>query len=699
MISRILTLTLISMSAGANSVSDLNVKSKGKPAAAQLKIKKSAVPSYDIFKAKGGILPRLDIGQESVLEFKTVELKIPEAPVLKNMTPIKAVQIKVLEINAKKIKTTLASPAKIVTSEKGVKQVPELKPLKEIPEPVTQATEPKPVQLIALKPQDYKLMEGLIFLEYRKSIDMALAYFTELINDKDYRHEALYHYARACKERGLNTEVRASLLTIAKESKSKEWKVLATQALADDIALFDVSDIKEIDPLVQQLEIDITKNDAYNFYRAKYYLEQGQLGQVEDALAFIPETSKYFNDGLLISALFNYRQGKINATVTPLTQLLAKAGKDDNVRSVGAMTLARIQFQQGQYKEAFKTYLEVNKSHSLWLQAMVEQAWAQILNHDYEGAAGNMFSLHTEYFKNAYNPESYVVRTVGYLNLCQFGDGIQVLNNMGKRYAPMYGRLEKFSQTHKDPNLYQTIRQLLKNPDLKEVDGLPRSFIIELARHPSFVNAQKHINSYEDEISNYNKITLNLIQREKDLLKQQAEASKLLSESRLKQHEPKVSPEQLKALKENEQVLEKRLIAIRFEYQNVNRARSQVKETREKSFVRLDKEKSLIRDGISVALNSRYAELSKSLKNIISQNEVLQYEIYSGAGEQLRYQAAGGEGTNKARPQLKPEKDKSTTWKFQGEIWEDEIGHFRSSLKNVCPPEDNKVSQNDKLGK
>jgi ribonuclease HI len=33
-------------------------------------------------------------------------------------------------------------------------------------------------------------------------------------------------------------------------------------------------------------------------------------------------------------------------------------------------------------------------------------------------------------------------------------------------------------------------------------------------------------------------------------------------------------------------------------------------------------------------------------------------------------------------------KDKKVKWNFKGEIWEDEIGHFRSSLENVCPKEE-----------
>jgi hypothetical protein len=51
---------------------------------------------------------------------------------------------------------------------------------------------------------------------------------------------------------------------------------------------------------------------------------------------------------------------------------------------------------------------------------------------------------------------------------------------------------------------------------------------------------------------------------------------------------------------------------------------------------------------------------------------------------------AGGEINEKERPELKVEPGKALNWDFKGEIWEDELGHYRSSLKNVCAPEDNK---------
>lgn len=670
---------------------DLTRVSPGERPGPQLKIKKlSGVPAYDFAKNPGATLPRLNVGREPELQFNPIELKLPEVlslDVLKVKRPqgiLHAIQSEYLSPVTLNKKDLSAKPVQLVKPS-NLESVPGVPQLKEIPEPKLEEPKPQQVTVLDWTPQDFKILEGLIFFEYKKSTDIALAYFSELLSDKTYRDEALYHYARTCIDRGLHSEARASWLKISSESKSREWRVQAAQALADHIEKFDVSDMETIDPVVVAQEIDISKNEAYNFYRAKYYLEKGQLGQVEDALGLISEKSPHYNDSLLISALYSYRLAKLDAAQGFLQDLLKRTTKQDPLHSAGAITLARIQFQKGDYPRSFQSYLEVDRSHALWLSAMVEQAWTQILKKDYEGAAGNMFSLHTDFFKNAYNPESYVVRTVGYLNLCQFGDAIQVLNNLGKRYAPIQGRLTEFAKSKKDADLYDVIRQLLKNPNLREIETLPRSFILELARHPSFINLQKHLNNYEDEMGNFNKVTLNIIQREKDLLSKQGEVNKDLSELRMKFSSKKLKPEDLKSLKEQEKNLERELFAAKFEYQSVNRARNQVKEIREKAFGRIEEEKKRVRVVIKHNLEKRFETLSEQLKGILDQLEVLQYEIYSGAGEQLRYQAAGGDVSTEKREVSA--KDKSTTWKFKGEIWEDEIGHFRSSLKNVCPTE------------
>lgn len=662
---------------------DLTVTAAGsKPSG--LKLKSSGVPTFEF--APGKAIPLLRLGRERTVQATVPELVIPPVPQMKFQGIKKAQEIQVTPVSKKPEQLQAVKPAQVFVSAQTISKVPDVKELKIVAEPTFKEPNPTTAELITFSSNDFKLIEGLIFLQVHQNNEMALPIFSEIFKDGSLKHEALFHYAEAARKLGLPKEFKTSLLTVARESKDASLRRDAATELTKHIAILDFMDVKDIEPLAQANEVDISTNDAYNFYRAKYFLEQGNLGQVEDALTLIPEKSQYYNDSLMISALFNYRQGQVDKAQALLETVLKRSEKQTPVRTLAAITLSRIYFQKNKFKEAFDAYLEVDKSHPFWMQAMVEQAWTQILVKDFEGAAGNMFPLHTEFFKNAYNPESYVVRTVAYLNLCQYGDAQNVLQNLGRKYGPIYGKLESYkSQKKKPAEYYDTVRGWLKAPEQKEVDGVPRSFIVEWARHPSFVNVQKNINTFEDEVNNFNKISLNLIQREKDILKLQNETNSNLSRVRQKMTESAAN----KDLHKNEEMRLTRLLsALKYESANINRARNQVKVLRDQASTKIEGDKKVLRGIASETLKKRFDKMTKDLKELIDQNEVLQYEIYAGAGEHLRYQSAGGEVNKEKREELKVEKNKAMKWSFKGEIWEDEIGHFRSSLKSVCAAED-----------
>ena len=70
----LITILVSSIFAHAASIADLNVKSNGRSSGNLVKIKKSsAVPSFEIHNAKGGVIPKLDIGEEAEVEFQVVQ--------------------------------------------------------------------------------------------------------------------------------------------------------------------------------------------------------------------------------------------------------------------------------------------------------------------------------------------------------------------------------------------------------------------------------------------------------------------------------------------------------------------------------------------------------------------------------------------------------------------------------------------------
>jgi hypothetical protein len=471
-------------------------------------------------------------------------------------------------------------------------------------------------------------------------------------------------------------------LQISKEAKDTMIKKMAVESLVKNMKHLQVSDIELIDPVAKLLDVDTINHAPYLLKKAKYYSEKGNLKEFENALLMIPTEAPEYKEGTLLKAILNYRRGQVDEGITELEVLwpLVEDQKKDQIRNLTALTLARLYFQKGEYKLAYKFYLLVDKSSGQWLQSMVEQAWTQILANDNIGAAGNMFTLHTEFFSKAYAPETYVVRTVGYLNLCQYGDGMHILEDLNKRYKKVQDGLEAYQKTNTvGMSYYDLVKDFLKNPKQESFDGVPRAFVVELGRHPSYMNLQTQINAYEDENSRFNKVTIDLIRKEREA---RLEMLKAKNEFTQAQRDGKKG-DPLRAL-------EKKYLAKGVEHLIYSRARNGIKKMREAALARLVKEENTLREKAGQNLQTRFGELVASLDRLIDQQEVLSYEIYSGAGEHIRYQMAGGEAkkTDKQPASLTPDDKDNYAWKFKGEVWDDEIGHYRSSLKDVCPAEE-----------
>lgn len=668
----------------AHSADFLQIESKETPSGKNLKMKKSSsVPTFDLSQVKRtniknvSIIPRLQIGQEAQLRSADLAPKEFSAQVQPKKVQVRQVE-KTTVLRPDLLQMKKVDPP-IVKIKNRMPKFEILKDYTKIHDPSFVDFELNQKDVVEYKDNDFKMLQALIYAEIKKNDAIALGLLIDLLEDKKYRWPATYQYGLVALRLELQSEFRSSLLKVLKDSQDKPLRLKAAQALVQNVKSLEISDIKDVEKYASELDIDTTKFPAYNLARAKYFAEAGDLGMVEDSLLYIRESDPEFSESQVIKGLLLYRKGQLNDAISQLDLFLANPKVDarDEKRSLAAITLGRMLFQKGQYKEAWDSFLKVDKSHPLWLEAMVEQALAQIMVKDYEGASGNMFSLHTDYFKNAFAPETYILRSVGYLNLCQYGDGLQVLNSFKNKYTPLKATLEKAKEAKaKNLNLYETVKLWTKHPELKLVEGVPRPFLIEIARHPAFLNVQKRINNLEDENGRFDKFVIDLIRLEKETFKR-------ASDLRLEIIKAK-SDKEVKKLKD----LEIALNDAQIENAIIKRAKDQVKKVRMAAINRIEKEKVDLKKEAHVALASRFDRLFEQLSYDLDQSDVLMYEIYAGAGEHIRYQMAGGDVSKEKRQELKVEDGKSLKWKFKGEIWEDEIGHYRSSLKNVCAEDD-----------
>lgn len=408
---------------------------------------------------------------------------------------------------------------------------------------------------------------------------------------------------------------------------------------------FEKSHYKEVISKVEKLE---PTQDNYKFLILKILSLSG-LQKNEEALSYAQEIEK----------------------VAPANEL-----------TILNVLKARLYLKMQMPTEAMTALQQMPKEHPLWLESMQDLGWAQLHAQDFSGAIGNMYSLHTPYFRYVYQPQSYVVRTIGYLNLCQYGDAYRSLTE-GEQKAQAWS-----AAIQKPQPLSLLVKNFVQAESSTKTWALPSEILRELARHRGFINLQKEINRLVGSQTQFkgieSKLTKLFKESQERAAKNQKELKKLVADLKEAKKLNKLTEAQrLERLYEFQQ---ESYYARMFEYQLAKNSLEGFKAylpTVEKNYSNLY---ASYEAQIENVLQKRFKEIGKELTQLIDQNELLRYEVFAGSGEDIRYQAAGGaiDGTSGRLPATyRP--SKSLQWTFDGEIWEDEIGHYRSSLINNCP--------------
>lgn len=537
---------------------------------------------------------------------------------------------------------------------------------------------------------EFKLLEALLLLKSKETTPMSIGLAQPLTKTSETRSAAHEILARSL----LNLQIRTGafehfneLFRYEKEGpRAKRSIELALGALLPT----DYDEAQRLSSPVQKLNVADDHLANFPLIQARLALNQKELQKAWETLNHIPNESPQGRESRFLRAMIYYRSNNATNAVKELEDLLQTPDKlSKDLKSLAATTLAKIYFQQGLYQQASSTYKLIEQDHPLWLESLVENAWSQILSKDYEGAAGNMFSLHTTYFKGAYQPESYIVRTVSYLQLCQFGDALSTLTDFLRKYK--FAKKQLVSYKQQNPNHLEVVREFLKAGSPKKFAGLPRSLLVEIARDPKFIELQKHINEIEEDSAKMAQLGSRIEELDQQLLQKQNKYTKLLQD--LDQHIKKSGdPTKKDALIAEQESHQKHIQRLSLLRKIILDAKQGLIAENQTLVPIWGQKKVSLKGQQNSALQGSFANLEKDLNHWIDQSELLFYEIHNGAGEHLRYQMATTTAGEKRAPandnKAFKKEDQDLQWSFDGEIWEDEVGHYRSSLKNVCPEDE-----------
>lgn len=92
--------------------------------------------------------------------------------------------------------------------------------------------------------------------------------------------------------------------------------------------------------------------------------------------------------------------------------------------------------------QAVEAWNQVEPSSEYWLDAVFESSWAFFLATEYSRALGNIHSINSPYFPNAYYPEGVVIKAVTFFANCQIENATAMIQLFHTRYDPVKQQLQ-----------------------------------------------------------------------------------------------------------------------------------------------------------------------------------------------------------------------------------------------------------------
>jgi outer membrane protein assembly factor BamD (BamD/ComL family) len=204
-------------------------------------------------------------------------------------------------------------------------------------------------------------------------------------------------------------------------------------------------------------------NESRNLYNQLLYLlgrSKYNDGNFDEAIALfrqVQRNSRFYIQARFFEGISHVRAHRAQPAVEAFREI--QRALDEGVQGVedpsrmadlAWLELARIYYSTRHYDSAVEAWNHVDVDSEYWLDSLFEESWAYFLQQDYARALGNIHTLNSPYFVNAFYPESLVLKSVIFFSNCQYDDAETVIAQFNERFGDTRPALLGYLQQYQD---------------------------------------------------------------------------------------------------------------------------------------------------------------------------------------------------------------------------------------------------------
>lgn len=419
------------------------------------------------------------------------------------------------------------------------------------------------------------------------------------------------------------------MMTVATQSDGK----LQKKALDNLMKIsYDTNDASLLNYSINKLtieDLEETSQEIYYNRLAEYYHENKKF---DEALRFVDAALKKNRDNekaLHLAGLIYLKKNQPDKAAEFFKYLAAfwdKKSPNDETKGVALANHARALYQDRKFSQAEAIYRQIPKDHALYRKVQMELAWTLFRAGKIRSALSALQTLHTPYYENFYDPESFILRSLILLFACQNDEAMKAARAFDKNFSGLDATLTSWLERKPDTASVlaeiQTFQQKLKANSYDKKGALP--FFV--------------IRTLVDEYP------LNSLLRAK-----------------------------------NEILKEQQLFQKTFRKENSGRMAAYVKKAYTAKLRNMDK-------NIARVFNFKVAVFQNDFRELESQVEFLKYEILEERKRAAKAKISSADSKKLDEDQKRSfyVQNGYRYWPFNGEYWIDEIGNYQYLGVNRC---------------
>ena len=200
-----------------------------------------------------------------------------------------------------------------------------------------------------------------------------------------------------------------------------------------------------------------------NYLLGRYKYRNRNYEEAIELFGKVDAKSKYYVQAQFFTGISNVQLRKSVPAVKSFQQIVRALDEgvegvedESRMRDLAFLSMARTYYSASvrlddnsvpkidgnKLSAAVKYWNRVDVGSEYWLDALFEQSWAYFMAGDYPHALGNIHTIESPYFPNAFYPEADILKAVISFTICQYQDATTIVARMRKRYEPIKKELE-----------------------------------------------------------------------------------------------------------------------------------------------------------------------------------------------------------------------------------------------------------------